>query len=67
MKSLTLEAFVMHLFMEQSDQTMAKTCQEILAKEPNGNLALLRQEIQRTESSVWYGGPNNKVRAATGG
>ena len=64
MKSLTLEALIMHLFMEQSDQTMAKTCQEILAKEPNGNLALLRQEIQRTESSVWYEGTNNRVRVA---
>ena len=31
-QSLTLEALIMHLFLEQSDQTMAKTCQEILAK-----------------------------------
>ena len=64
-QSLTLEALIMHLFLEQSDQTMAKTCQEILAKEPRGDLALLRQEIQRTESSVWYGGPGNKAKLAT--
>ena len=61
-KSLTCNSLVMHLFLEQSDVEMAKMCQDILAKTPEGDLALLRQEIKRTESSVWYAG-NGKSQA----
>ena len=31
-KSLTLDTLIMHLFLEQADQEMAKICQEILSK-----------------------------------
>ena len=31
-KSLTLDALIMHLFLEQADQEMAKICQEIFSK-----------------------------------
>ena len=55
-KSLTCSSLVMHLFLEQSDAEMAKLCQEILSKTPEGDLTLLRQEIKRVESSVWYNG-----------
>jgi hypothetical protein len=46
---------------------MAKICQEILSKNPKGYLPMLRQEIKRTESSVWYGTGNNKAKLAAGG
>ena len=51
MRSLTLEALISHLFLQQADQEI---CQEILSKSPQGDLPLLRQEIKRAESSVWY-------------
>ena len=49
MRSLTLEALISHLFLEQADQEMAKICQEILSKSPQGDLPLLRQEIMRAK------------------
>ena len=58
-----MEALISHLFLEQADQEMAKICQEILSKSPQGDLPLLRQEIKRAESSVWYNGAtHNKVK-----
>ena len=66
-KSLTCSSLVMNLFLEQSDAEMAKMCQEILAKTPKGDLALSRQEIKRTESSVWYtGNGKNQAKLAVG-
>ena len=66
-KSLTLDALIMHLFREQADCEMPKLCQDILSRKPQGDLSLLRQEIKRTESSVWYGGNGkNQVKVATG-
>ena len=50
--SLTCNSLVMHLFLEQSDAEMAKLYQEILSRNPEGDLTLLRQEIKRVESSV---------------
>ena len=68
MQSLTLDSLIMHLFLEQADQEMAKICQEILSKNPKGDLPMLRQEIKRTESSVWYNGTgNSKAKLAAGG
>ena len=59
--SLTLESLISHLFLEQCDQDMGRICQEILAREPGGNLQLLRTEVKRAEGSVWYKG--NKLSA----
>jgi hypothetical protein len=47
METLTQEALVTHLFLEQSDQEIAKICQDILSKNPQGDLPLLRQDIKQ--------------------
>ena len=60
--SLTLDSLVSHLFLEQCDQDMGKICQEILAKEPGGNLQLLRTEVKRAEGSVWYKGNKHSAK-----
>jgi superfamily II DNA helicase RecQ len=66
MKTLTQEALVSHLFLEQSDQEMAKICQDILSKNPLGDLPLLRQEIKCVKSSTWYSGGTHKVKLSAG-
>ena len=47
-QSLTCNSLVMHLFLEQNDAEMAKLCQEILSKNPEGDLNLLRQKNFRS-------------------
>lgn len=64
--SLTKEALICHLFLEQADIEMAKLAQETLAKNPKGNLTELRSEIKRCESSVWYCEGKYKAKAAHG-
>ena len=54
--NLTKEALLIHLFLEQSDETMGRMAQDILVKTPAGDINLLRQEIKRIESSTWYSG-----------
>ena len=54
---------MMHLFLEQSDAEMAKLCQEILSKTPEGDLTLLRQEIKRVFLLFIY----SKIRTKTKG
>ena len=63
--SLTLDGLISHLFLEQSDQEMGRICQEILAKEPGGNLKTLRSEIKRAEGSVWYKGAHRNTAKRT--
>ena len=38
-KSLTYNSLLMHLYLKQSDVEIAKMCQDILAKKPEGDLA----------------------------
>ena len=51
MKTLTQEALVSHLFLEQSDQEMAKICQDILSKNPTQNPSKTRSSNENSHSS----------------
>lgn len=63
--SLTLDGLISHLFLEQCDMDMGRICQEILAKEPGGNLQMLRSEVKRAEGSVWYKGGHRSTAKRT--
>ena len=66
-KSLTLDSLLMHLYLEQADREMAKVCQDILAKKPEGDLHNLRNEIKRIEASTWFDSANNRAKLAVAG
>ena len=53
-EKLTKMSLISHIFMEDSDLDMVKITTEILAKNPEGNLVVLRTAVKTTESSSWY-------------
>ena len=61
-EKLTKMSLVSHIFMEDSDLDMVKITTEILAKNPEGNLDVLRTAVKTTESSSWYK-PGGRGRA----
>ena len=61
-EDLTKESLLTHLFIEQADEVMSRMAQELLMKNPKGDIDKLRQEIKCTESSTWYG--NKRVRTS---
>ena len=69
-EKLTKMSLVSHIFMEDSDLDMVKITTEILAKNPEGNLDVLRTAVKTTESSSWYKpgrGRANRVTQEEGG
>jgi hypothetical protein len=62
MKTLTQEA----LFLEQSDQEMAKIFQDILSKNLRGDLPLLRQEIKMCRIQYMVHMRNTQSQAVSG-
>ena len=50
---MTGPAFLTHLFLEQSDQTMAKIAIEILSTKSEGSIDSLRSQMKDTEASLW--------------
>jgi hypothetical protein len=55
---MTKDSFLIHLFLEQADETMAKMATKILERNSQGDVNQLRQSIQQIESSTWYQGNN---------
>ena len=51
-ENLTRESLLTHLFIEQADEVMSRMAQELLIKNPKGDVDKLRQEIKCTESST---------------
>ena len=64
---MTKDSFLIHLFLEQADETMAKMATKILERNSQGDVNQLRQSIQQIESSTWYQGnkgPRNHAKSA---
>ena len=50
---MTGPAFLTHLFLEKSDQTMEKIATEILSTKSEGSIDSLRSQMKDTEASLW--------------
>ena len=55
-EKMSLDEFLIHLFIRDADSIMAKMAQEILEKE-NPNINMVANKIKETEAATWY---NNK-------
>ena len=53
---MSLDEFLIHLFIREADSQMAKIALEILERD-KPNFHMLVNKIKETESAVWY---NNK-------
>ena len=54
--NMSLDEFLIHLFIREADSQMAKIAQEILERD-KPNIHMLVNKIKETEAAVWY---NNK-------
>ena len=53
MKKMSLDEFLIHLFIRDADNVMAKMAQEILERE-NPSIHTVVNKIRETEAAVWY-------------
>ena len=56
--NMSLDEFLIHLFIREADSQMAKIAQEILERD-KPNIHMLVNKIKETEAAVWY---NNKKK-----
>ena len=52
-KEMSADEFIIHLFAETADATMAKIALEILST-TKPLVSILRIKVQETENSIWY-------------